>query len=60
MDSREDIWMVRQVQTIKKNYEGLTESSQALIYAAMIHIMIRRMAKVQTFMRMGMNFKTRS
>jgi hypothetical protein len=32
---------------LSKDYEGLTESSQALIYAAMIHIMIRRLAKVK-------------
>ncbi|MGI5992284.1 MAG: IS5 family transposase [Methanosarcina sp.] len=32
---------------LSKNYEGLTESGQALIYAAMIHIMIRIMAKVK-------------
>jgi putative transposase len=32
---------------LSKDYEGLTESSQALIYAAMIHIMARRQAKVK-------------
>jgi putative transposase len=32
---------------LSKDYEGLAESSQALIYAAMIHIMVRRLAKVK-------------
>lgn len=30
-----------------KDYEGLTESSQALIYAAMIRIMIKRMTNIK-------------
>jgi putative transposase len=34
-------WLGR-YRRLSKDYEGLTESSQALIYAAMIHIMIRR------------------
>ncbi|KKG10920.1 IS5 family transposase, partial [Methanosarcina sp. 2.H.A.1B.4] len=33
---------------LSKDYEGLTESSQAFIYAAMIHIMSRRLAKRET------------
>ena len=37
-------WLGR-YRRLSKDYEGLTESSQALIYAAMIHIMVRRMAK---------------
>jgi putative transposase len=32
---------------LSKDYEGLTESSQALIYAAMIHIMIRRLGRIK-------------
>ena len=39
-------WLGR-YQRLSKDYEGLTESGQALIYAAMIHIMIRRLAKVK-------------
>ena len=39
-------WLGR-YRRLSKDYEGLTESSQALIYAAMIHIMIRRMAKIK-------------
>lgn len=33
---------------LSKDYEGLTESSQALIYAAMIHLMVRRLARIKT------------
>jgi putative transposase len=33
---------------LSKDYEGLTESSQALIYAAMIHLTVRRMGKIKT------------
>jgi putative transposase len=32
---------------LSKDYEGLTESSQAFIYAAMIHIMVKRLAKMK-------------
>ncbi|HEY3361580.1 MAG TPA: IS5/IS1182 family transposase, partial [Methanosarcina sp.] len=32
---------------LSKDYEGLTESSQALIYAAMIRIMVKRLAKLK-------------
>ncbi|AKB70785.1 MULTISPECIES: IS5 family transposase [Methanosarcina] len=39
-------WLGR-YRRLSKDYEGLTESSQALIYAAMIHIMVRRMAKIK-------------
>lgn len=39
-------WLGR-YRRLSKDYEGLTESSQALIYAAMIHVMIRRLAKVK-------------
>jgi putative transposase len=34
-------WLNR-YRRLSKNYEGLTQSSQALIYAAMIHIMIKK------------------
>jgi putative transposase len=33
---------------LSKDYERLTESSQAFIYAAMIHIMIRRLGCIKT------------
>jgi putative transposase len=36
-------WLGR-YRRLSKDYEGLTESSQALIYAAMIRIMIKRIA----------------
>ncbi|MDQ1275151.1 MAG: hypothetical protein QG610_724 [Euryarchaeota archaeon] len=39
-------WLGR-YRRFSKDYEGLTESNQALIYAAMFHIMIRKMAKVK-------------
>src|SRR5665647_180085 len=40
-------WLGR-YRRLSKDYEGLTESSQALIYAAMVHIMIRRLARIKT------------
>ena len=40
-------WMGR-YRRLSKDYECLTESSQAFIYAAMIHIMIRRLARIKT------------
>jgi putative transposase len=40
-------WLGR-YRRLSKDYEGLTESSQALIYAAMIHIMVRRVAKLKS------------
>ena len=40
-------WMGR-YRRLSKDYEGLTESSQAFIYTAMIHIMIRRLARIKT------------
>lgn len=39
-------WLGR-YRRLSKDYEGLTESSQALIYAAMIHIMIRRLGRIK-------------
>jgi len=39
-------WLGR-YRRLSKDYEGLTESSQALIYAAMIRIMIKRLADVK-------------
>ena len=38
-------WLGR-YRRLSKDYEGLTESSQALIYAAMIHIMVKRLAQI--------------
>ena len=40
-------WLGR-YRRLSKDYEGLTESSQALIYAAMVHIMIRILARIKT------------
>jgi len=40
-------WLGR-YRRLSKDYEGLTESSQALIYAAMIHLMVRRLARIET------------
>jgi putative transposase len=40
-------WLGR-YRRLSKDYEGLTESSQALIYATMIHIMVRRVAKLKS------------
>ena len=39
-------WLGR-YRRLSKDYEGLTESSQAFIYAAMIHIMSRRLDKIE-------------
>jgi putative transposase len=39
-------WLGR-YRRLSKGYEGLTESSQALIYAAMIRIMIKRLADIE-------------
>jgi len=39
-------WLGR-YRRLSKDYEGLTESSQAFIYAAMIHIMVKRLAKIK-------------
>ncbi|WP_229391396.1 IS5 family transposase [Methanosarcina sp. DH2] len=40
-------WLGR-YRRLSKDYEGLTESSQAFIYAAMIHIMLKRLAKIKS------------
>ena len=40
-------WLGR-YRRLSKDYEGLTESSQAFIYAAMIHIMVKRLARIKT------------
>jgi putative transposase len=37
-------WLGR-YRRLSKDYEGLTESSQAFIFAAMIHIMVRRLGR---------------
>jgi putative transposase len=39
-------WLGR-YRRLSKDYEGLTESSQALVYAAMIHIMVKRLARIK-------------
>jgi putative transposase len=40
-------WLGR-YRRLSKDYEGLTESSQAFIYAAMIHLMVRRLGRIKT------------
>jgi putative transposase len=40
-------WLGR-YRRLSKDYEGLTESSQAFVYAAMIHIMIRRLGQIKS------------
>jgi putative transposase len=40
-------WLGR-YRRLSKDYEGLTESSQAFIYVAMIHIMIRILGRIKT------------
>jgi putative transposase len=40
-------WLGR-YRRLSKDYEGLTESSQAFVYAAMIHIMIRRLGRIKS------------
>jgi putative transposase len=40
-------WLGR-YRRLSKDYEGLTESSQAFIYAAMIHIMVKRLVKIKS------------
>jgi hypothetical protein len=47
MDCRAYIWMAGRCRRLSKHYEGLTESSQALIYAAIIRIMIKRVANAR-------------
>lgn len=39
-------WLNR-YRRLSKDYEGLTESSGAMIYVAMIHLMVRRLASIQ-------------
>jgi putative transposase len=39
-------WLGR-YRRLSKDYEGLTESSQAFIYAVMIHIMIKRLGRIE-------------
>lgn len=40
-------WLGR-YRRLSKDYEGLTESSQAFIYAAMIRVMSKRLAKIES------------
>jgi putative transposase len=51
-------WLGR-YRRLSKDYEESTESGQAFIYAAMIHIISERLAKINLpLMRMRTNFKT--
>lgn len=47
MNTREDFRWLGRYRRLSKEYEGLIESSQALICAAMIRIMIKRMANIK-------------
>jgi putative transposase len=40
-------WLGR-YRRLSKDYEGLTESSQAFIYASMMNIMIRRLSRIKS------------
>lgn len=33
---------------LSKDYEALAETSEAFIYAAMVHVMVRRLARIHT------------
>jgi len=37
-------WLGR-YRRLSKNYEALTQTSEAIIYVAMVHLMVRRLAK---------------
>ena len=39
-------WLNR-YRRLSKDYEGLTETSESMIYAAMAHIMVRRLSRIQ-------------
>jgi putative transposase len=40
-------WLGR-YRRLSKDYEGLSESSEALIYAAMVHLMVKRLGRIET------------
>jgi putative transposase len=39
-------WLGR-YRRLSKDYEGLTQSSEALVYAAMIHLMVKRLGRIK-------------
>jgi putative transposase len=39
-------WLNR-YRRLSKDYEGLPETSESMIYAAMIHLMVRRLSRIQ-------------
>ncbi|MDL5503368.1 MAG: transposase, partial [Candidatus Methanoperedens sp.] len=39
-------WLGR-YRRLSKDYEGLPESSEALIYAAMVHLMVKRLGRTE-------------
>ncbi len=39
-------WLNR-YRRLSKDYEGLPETSESMIYASMIHLMVRRLARIQ-------------
>jgi putative transposase len=42
MGSKADIWMLDRYRRLSKDYEGLPESSEAMIYAALARLMVKR------------------
>jgi hypothetical protein len=59
MGSGADIWMACRYRHLSKDYEGLTQSNEALVYAAMIHLIIfKRRDKRLIVRRIGKNRRT--
>lgn len=52
-------WLGR-YRRLSKDYEALLQTGEALIYAAMCHLMIRRLARKSQPIAPGQTFKTRS
>jgi putative transposase len=47
MGSREDVFSYDQQRRMSKDYERLTETSEAFINVAMTRVMVRRLARAQ-------------
>ncbi len=45
--ARVHFWMLGLYRRLSKDFEGLPESSEAMIYVAMSHLMVRRLARIQ-------------